>query len=538
MFCLRRSGRAGTSRTRVAWRAALFTGALAAGLLPGEIPTAGWRSTAVVPAHAIGEHEAGETALLIRAAAGGIALVTGHCSPQLSVLYQPGVEAIAGDFVQSALDAYARLATEAGFLPARRFRVLVFRDAAERRRAFAALLDRPEWAHGMPAGGFAAPGFERDGTVWIDAAAARHRTREGRAATVTHELTHAFVEVLAAARPVPRWLDEGLATYLESLGGRAAGQDGRATSGVTRPATWVSWEAVLRRGSVLDAVTGNGAYDLFSLRRIETEAAWAANYGDPGKQRLQYAQAHATVTWLEERYGLSSIWQAIRAIGRSGDADGVFTAVFGLSIEALEQATRETWSASATQTPSPVQAKVTIAPTTGAETTLVGVYTRIGGVTRLASAAGIAPGAYAFHVRPDGTVSIVGASGAAGTAGTHGTGGTTAEAEGAIALQSRSVADVPLLRTDGLLIVVHDQPARPHEHDGNEGHAAQRIGRPALDAGTAIATYTLSYGHWAPVPGGRAFLPDGADAPVVLSDDAGSFFPNGATIVVTAPTAD
>jgi hypothetical protein len=114
------------------------------------------------------------------------------------ILYEGGTQQSIGDRVARVLESeYSRIGRTLNSYPRETLTVILYTD-----REFQDITRSPSWA----AGGY-------DGRIRIAVGGALRPGDLDR--VVTHELVHAIV-ASAAPRRVPAWLNEGLATYLES----------------------------------------------------------------------------------------------------------------------------------------------------------------------------------------------------------------------------------------------------------------------------------------------------------------------------------
>jgi len=146
--------------------------------------------------------------------------------------------------------------------------------------------------------------------AWSDAGVLR---------SLSHELGHAVLRRRRALPPC--WLDEGLATYLEAC------EDGTRTLGEVRSDLLASLRTATDQGRALD------------FRAMLT----CGDFGGAGS-RARYAQAWSMVHFLlhdPERGGLEALGRYLSAeLGRRGDPVTQFRAVYGLDLEALDEAWR------------------------------------------------------------------------------------------------------------------------------------------------------------------------------------------------------
>jgi len=115
------------------------------------------------------------------------------------ILYEGGSDQGLGDHVARLLESeYSRMARTFDTQPADPVTVILYTN-----REFREITRSPAWAAG-----------EYDGRIRVDAGGALSSAHE-LDRIVTHELVHAFVASATSGR-IPAWLNEGLASYLES----------------------------------------------------------------------------------------------------------------------------------------------------------------------------------------------------------------------------------------------------------------------------------------------------------------------------------
>jgi tetratricopeptide (TPR) repeat protein len=152
------------------------------------------------------------------------------------ILYEGGTQQAIGDRVARVLEReYSRIGKTLNSFPAETLTVVLYTN-----REFQDITRSPSWATG-----------HYDGRIRI--AVGGTVTSHDLDRVVTHELVHAVV-ASAAPRPVPAWLNEGLASYLES-------SDHAWASYVLRKATTiVPLDALVRGFSGLDEQAALVAY--------------------------------------------------------------------------------------------------------------------------------------------------------------------------------------------------------------------------------------------------------------------------------------
>ena len=118
---------------------------------------------------------------------------------------------------------------------------------------------------------------------------------------LTHEYTHLVLREAAQERPLPAWLNEGMATASEYQLGLAGAKPDAVKLRLYR-ATQVAKEASL-------------AGSLLGLTQLENQANWNSQTNG-ARINLQYAEAYMAVRFMAEVYGDDAPINVVRAIGR------------------------------------------------------------------------------------------------------------------------------------------------------------------------------------------------------------------------------
>ena len=121
---------------------------------------------------------------------------------------------------------------------------------------------------------------------------------------IIHEVVHILVGRLAGNAHVPRWLNEGIATYFAGETGYAEGKE-------------------LSRAQLTK--------QLIPLDNIDAVLSFKTL-----KAHLAYQQAYLAVVYIAERYGESALPELLRALREKGEIHAAFRATFGLSLEQFE----------------------------------------------------------------------------------------------------------------------------------------------------------------------------------------------------------
>ncbi|MCL4467071.1 MAG: peptidase MA family metallohydrolase [Chloroflexi bacterium] len=217
----------------------------------------------------------------------------------LEVNWYAGDQAFGEALLGAGRAALDQLAADAGARSDGQVRVYIY---GNQRDLLSAL--RPsaqEWTGGVA--------FSAEGLVLVSVEASQSGLDYGRR-VLPHELTHVVVG-RATENPygdLPRWLDEGLATYAEGE------LDG-------------TFQAALR-----DAVRSN---QLISVRSL------SANFPtDPAAARLSYAQSQSLVAFLIGQFGRERVQRLLAIFKDGATADEALQGAFGFDSDGLEVAWR------------------------------------------------------------------------------------------------------------------------------------------------------------------------------------------------------
>ncbi len=135
--------------------------------------------------------------------------------------------------------------------------------------------------------------------------------RAGLEGVLMHEMSHLVLaeKFLAAGKPLPRWLDEGLAQYVAQ--------------------TWefnLDWASEQQK--TMDAALAS--------RRLIPFASLDAAFADPSRASLAYAESYAFVSYLRRNYGQASLTVFIERSNWPGASlDQISTRVFGRPLAPL-----------------------------------------------------------------------------------------------------------------------------------------------------------------------------------------------------------
>ncbi|HEX6512475.1 MAG TPA: hypothetical protein VF157_09270 [Chloroflexota bacterium] len=421
---------------------------------------------------------AADKQLLAKTAAAGLAVSVDRQCAGFSVFHQNGIDpGVIADYSEGATLAHNKLHADSGVTPPS-VDFLVLSDTDQRRKAVGLLMSQKGSEELLQY----SPAFAFGDTVWVDLS--KSPARASRMSTAAHELTHVFVRTISANRPVPQWLNEGLAVYSET------------TIPAEREPAYVEGDAASRRQRVLDASAGQGPLPLFALDDLTSNKHWLDNYPNDDKRNLQYAQGYYTVKWMVDRNGLPAMWQLMKsmAVARFPDA---LPRTFSLTAKDLESQVKAAWSAETSNSVAPLHVSLRLSAGGVRPETRIAVRTKVNGKALRTVTPALSAGEYAFEVLPSGQVT---------------------DAAGVLKLQTDESA--PLVR-DGMAVTVASANYR-----GADGTAPR---------GNEQVTYWLAYGRWSPAQVGREFYPIVKDGKTeflrgALTDP----FPDGNSIAVAA----
>jgi STE24 endopeptidase len=162
----------------------------------------------------------------------------------------------------------------------------------------------PHWSSGVYDGKIRLPAYRQGFTL-----------KEVRR-IIRHEMTHAFVGEMSAAR-CPPWLNEGLAEYEEEK---------------EEPSDFRVFQAAIRSGSLFPLQS------LFDQKKI-------LELKDPLEAELFYQQSHQVVMYLVTRYGMFKVKQMLEQFAKDKDSFEVLQEVLKISPLELEERWKETLTA-------------------------------------------------------------------------------------------------------------------------------------------------------------------------------------------------
>lgn len=214
------------------------------------------------------------------------------------VIGDPSDAAVVDNLARHADEALPRLADELGIPPKISVQVTVapsqvaFRDMQPGRA--------PTWADGTA--------WPSDGLIFLRSP----RLRGGQTAPLTtvfdHELVHVLMGQAFGDRPVPTWLQEGVAKVL----------------------------AREVNASMTDAL----AAALLTRRLLSLDELTGGFPSEPGRAQLAYAESTDLVAFIRNRWGKEALQTVIQRMAAGDDAETALRAATGLGPRALDAAWR------------------------------------------------------------------------------------------------------------------------------------------------------------------------------------------------------
>jgi hypothetical protein len=227
---------------------------------------------------------------------------------QITVHWYEGGRSFGQEMLGAGVTAQARLTADPGAELAEPVHVYFYADADTLQEA---VLFTQQWT-----GGLAFTDF------YILLIAADPQTSDYGRSTIAHELMHLVVHQLAygCSGDIPRWLDEGLATWAE----------GDLTPG--------------QQQALDEAIAENG---LFPLRSLNSSFSAHAS-----RAHLAYAQSYSVVVFLLDEYGRDAMLQLLAVFRQGASYDGALQQIYGFDVDGLEAR----WRASIGASPRPTAA--------------------------------------------------------------------------------------------------------------------------------------------------------------------------------------
>lgn len=199
---------------------------------------------------------------------------------------------------QHAATAVPRIAERMGVPAGARIDVYVATDAASFVRIQPA--PTPDWADGTA--------WPRSGLIFLKSPSFRLGTAEPLETVLDHELVHVLLGSAFGARPVPRWLQEGLAQfYSGEIGPQLADQ-------------------------LSDGMFGVG---IMGFRQIASGFPAEAM-----RARMAYAESADLVSWIATTHGEDALRTLIAALARGESLDNATRLATGLGVDGLDSAWR------------------------------------------------------------------------------------------------------------------------------------------------------------------------------------------------------
>ena len=147
------------------------------------------------------------------------------------------------------------------------------------------------------------------------------KLRTGLESIVVHEYLHHVVEEIAGGESLPNWLNEGLAEFYEH------------ELGLERSRPNAFKLRLLRSANNAQSAAVSGT--LFPLASLESNREWN-NRSDPNEINLQYDQAYMVIRFMNESFGASSPFDALREIAAGADLPAALVSITGLTYEDFE----------------------------------------------------------------------------------------------------------------------------------------------------------------------------------------------------------
>ncbi len=221
---------------------------------------------------------------------------------KVTIYWYEGNRSFAQELMAAAHQALARLAEDTGAYLKRPVKIYIY---ASSRDLQGAMIFPQEWAGGVA--------FTRYGTIAIGIAP--NNLAWGKTSTI-HELTHLVIHqmTLNPYNDLPRWLDEGLATYNEGL---------------------------LDTGSVSLLARAVAENTLMTVRTLSSPFS-----SESEKAYLSYAQSYSLVEFLITGYGQDKMLGLLNTFAEGSSYDGALNKVYGFDMDGLNTLWLEYVSAS------------------------------------------------------------------------------------------------------------------------------------------------------------------------------------------------
>lgn len=209
--------------------------------------------------------------------------------------YHPADEAVALHLAEHAARRLPELAQALGVGAGRTVTITLARDEA----AFRSLQPGhpPEWADGTA--------WPQRGLIFLRSPRARDGTARPLTQVLDHELVHVLLGQAFGPRPVPRWLQEGLAQWM---------------AGEYQPET----VHTLNRGQALGAL-------------LTLEALSGAFPESPARAQLAYAQSADLIAFVHQEHGEAALRGLVAELSRGAPVNAAFRLATGEAADELDR---------------------------------------------------------------------------------------------------------------------------------------------------------------------------------------------------------
>ncbi len=210
--------------------------------------------------------------------------------------YKEG-QSFAGELMLAAQQALARLVEDTGAYPKKLVKIYIYANTWDLQGA---MIHPQEWTGGAT--------FSRYGIIAIGIAS--NNLQWGKSA-IAHELTHLVVHQMTfnPYNDLPRWLDEGLATYTE--------------------------------GPLEPALEGHLSLAVAEDRLISVRSLSSPFSAYPQQAYLSYAQSYSLAEFLITSYGQDKMLELLNTFSESSSYDGALEKVYGFDMDGLDTLWRD-----------------------------------------------------------------------------------------------------------------------------------------------------------------------------------------------------
>ncbi len=220
---------------------------------------------------------------------------------QIAIYWYSGEQTFGKAIFDRAVEALARLEKDTGVKMDKQAQIFIYGNRNDFLNALGPNVAGFE-------GGRAHPEY---GIVLIDAGARQlNYARDAAVHEMTHLVMHAKISGALGEFSFPRWLDEGLAMYYETVPGPLGAQFALPLNKAIREDTLLT----------LRSMTGR-----FPIDQIE----------------LGYAESFSVVDFIYRKHGREKMQQLLLAIKAGGDVDDILNKVLGVNTDALENEWRK-----------------------------------------------------------------------------------------------------------------------------------------------------------------------------------------------------